>query len=73
MMKAKGDEIGSARSTHGRKDKFLQTVLFFGKPDGRKPLVTLRRRWKYSIEMEVVNWIHLAQNWDSGRLLWIWQ
>jgi len=43
-----------------------------GKPEGKRPLVRPRRRWKDHIRMDVreiewegVDWIHLVQNRDQ--------
>jgi hypothetical protein len=48
--------------------------ILVGKPEGRRPLGRLRRRWEDSIGMDLreiefgdVDWIHLAQ--DRGGLL----
>jgi hypothetical protein len=44
------------------------------KPEGKKPLGRLRRRWKDGIKMDLmkigregVDWIHLVQDWDRWR------
>jgi hypothetical protein len=46
--------------------------ILVGRPEGRRPLGRLRRRWEDNIKMDVreigfgdVDWIHLAQ--DRGR------
>jgi hypothetical protein len=46
--------------------------ILVGKPEGRRPLGRLRRRWEDNISMDLreigfedVDWIHLAQ--DRGR------
>jgi hypothetical protein len=50
--------------------------IFFGRPEGRRPLGRLRRRWEDNIKMDLseigfgdVNWIHLAQDKDRWRAL----
>jgi hypothetical protein len=47
-----------------------------GKPEGRRPLGTPRRRWEYNIKMELrevgwwaVDWIDLAKDRDRWRNL----
>jgi hypothetical protein len=47
-----------------------------GKPEGKRPLRTLRRRWEDNIRTdlrevgwEVVEWINLAQDRDQCRAL----
>jgi hypothetical protein len=59
--------------------------LLVGKPEGKRPLGRLRRRWMYNIKMDileiglnVVDWIGLAQDryrWralvNSGMNLWV--
>jgi hypothetical protein len=47
-----------------------------GKPEGKRPLETPRRRWEDGIRMDlmeidwgVVEWIHLAQDRDRWRAL----
>jgi hypothetical protein len=47
-----------------------------GKPEGRRPLGTLRRRWEDNIKMDLrevgwgnVDWIDLAQDRDMWRAL----
>jgi hypothetical protein len=46
--------------------------FFVGKPEGKRPLERLRRRWEDSIRMNLkdigwdgVDWIHLAQHRDK--------
>jgi hypothetical protein len=47
--------------------------VLVGKPEGKRPLVRPRRRWEDirmdvgEIGLEVVDWIHLAQNRDQWR------
>jgi hypothetical protein len=45
--------------------------ILVGKPEGRRPLGRLRRRWEDNIKMDLgeigfwdVDWIHLAQDKD---------
>jgi hypothetical protein len=46
-----------------------------GKPEGRRPLGRLRRRWENNIKMDLkevgggVDWIDLAQDRDRWRAL----
>jgi hypothetical protein len=47
-----------------------------GKPEGKRPLGRPRRRWVDNIKMDLrgtgwdgVEWIDMAQYWDSGELL----
>ena len=47
-----------------------------GKPEGKRPLGRLRRRWEDNIKMDlqdvgcgVMDWIELAQDRDSWRAL----
>jgi hypothetical protein len=48
--------------------------ILIGKPEGKRPLGRSRRRWENDIRMdlreiglEVVNWMHLAQDRDQWR------
>jgi hypothetical protein len=50
--------------------------ILVGRPEGRRPLGTPRRRWEDNILMDLreigfgdVNWIHLAQDRDKWRAL----
>jgi hypothetical protein len=61
--------MGGACSTNG--DKRNAYRLLLGKPEGRRPLGKPKRRWLYTIRMDLVevgwgdvDWIGLAQ--DSG-------
>ena len=47
-----------------------------GKPEGKRPLRRLRRKWKYNIKMDLQevgrvcgDWIELAQDRDRWRVL----
>jgi hypothetical protein len=49
--------------------------ILVGRPEGRTPLRRPRRRWEDNIKMDLreigfgdVDWIHLAQDRDSGLL-----
>jgi hypothetical protein len=50
--------------------------VLVGKPGGKRPLVTPRRRWEDNIEVDLqdvgcggMDWIELAQNMDRWRAL----
>jgi hypothetical protein len=50
--------------------------ILFGKPEGKRSLRTLRRRWDDNIRKDLreigwegVDWIHLAQDRDQWRVL----
>jgi hypothetical protein len=47
--------------------------VLVGRPDGKKPLGIHRHRWEDNIKMNLreigVNWVQLAQDGPSGRLL----
>jgi hypothetical protein len=50
--------------------------ILVGKPEGRRPLGRLRRRWEDNIKMDIggigfgdVDWIHLDQDRDRWRAL----
>jgi len=47
--------------------------VLVGKPEGKRPLGSPRRRWKGNIKMEVgcggTDWIQLAQDRDRWRTL----
>jgi hypothetical protein len=58
-----------------REGRVVYGVLV-GRPKGKRPLGRARCRWEDNIKMDLreigingVNWIHLAQDWSSGRLL----
>jgi hypothetical protein len=64
--------MGRAYSTNGR-DKY--TVLV-GKPEGKRPLGRLRRKWEDNTRMHLkeigrqsVDWMHVAQDRDQWRTL----
>jgi hypothetical protein len=66
--------MGGACSTNGEKRNTYR--LSVGKPEGRRPLGTPRRRWVYNIKMDLgemgwddVDWIGLAQNRYEIRAL----
>jgi hypothetical protein len=42
-----------------------------GRPEGRRPLGRLRRRWEDNIRMDLreIEWIHLALDKDMWRAL----
>jgi hypothetical protein len=51
-------------------------TILVGKPEGRRPLGRPRHRWEDNIKMDLreigfgdVDWINLAQDRDSGKLL----
>jgi hypothetical protein len=46
--------------------------ILVGEPEGKRPLVRLRRRWEDNIRMDLresgwedVDWMHLAQDMDQ--------
>jgi hypothetical protein len=50
--------------------------ILVGRPEGRRPLGRLRRRWEDNMKMDLreirfgdVDWIHLAQDRDRWRAL----
>jgi hypothetical protein len=50
--------------------------VLVGKPEGKRPLGRLRRRWEHGIRMDLreigwrsVEWIQLAQDRDRWRVL----
>jgi hypothetical protein len=62
--------MGEKRNAYG---------LLVGKPEGRRPLGTPRRRWLNNIRMDLVevgwgdvDWIGLAQDWGRWRALVNW-
>jgi len=57
----------------GREEVYRVLV---GKPEGKRPLGRLRRRWENNIKMGLqevgcrgMGWIDLAQDWDKWRAL----
>jgi len=67
------NEMGGACSTYGGKGVFRVLV---GKPEGKRPLGILRRRWKDNIKMDLqevgcggMDWIDVCQVWDRWRAL----
>jgi hypothetical protein len=63
--------MGRACSTNG--DKRNAYRILMGKPEGKRPLGRLRRRWVYKIEMDLreidcdgMDWIYLAQDKDHS-------
>jgi hypothetical protein len=66
--------MGGACSTNGEKRNAYRLLL--GKPEERRPLGRLRRRWLDNIRMDLVevgwgdvDWICLAQDRDKWRAL----
>jgi hypothetical protein len=66
--------MGGACSTNGEKRDAYR--LLVGKPEGKRPLGRVRRRWLDNIRMDLVevgwgdvDWIRLAQNRDRWRAL----
>jgi hypothetical protein len=60
-----------ACSTNGREEEYM---ILVGKPEGRRPLGRLRRRWVDNIKMDFretggfsVDWIDLAEDSDQWR------
>ena len=65
------NEMGETRSTLGRETRRGVYSVLVGKPEGKRPLGTPRRRWEGNIKMtpqEVgwggMDWIDLAQDRD---------
>jgi hypothetical protein len=52
-------EMGRACSTHGTRGRTYRILV--GKPEGRRPVVRLRRRWE-----DVIKWILKKLNGDHG-------
>jgi hypothetical protein len=59
---------------HGEKKNAYKILV--GKPEGKRPLGRLRRRWEGNIEMDLreigwggMNWINLTQDRDQWRAL----
>jgi hypothetical protein len=68
------DEIGRACSKNGEKTNAYSILV--GKPERKKPLGRLWRRWVGDIKMDRreirwdgMDWIDVAQNRDQGRAL----
>ena len=62
--------MGRTCSTYGATQKYIQN--FVGKPEGKRPLGRLRRRWKENIKMnlrevgcDTGDWIDLAEDRDQ--------
>jgi hypothetical protein len=58
----------------GRRDVYIE--FWWGKPEGKRPLGRIRRRWEDNIrrdlqevECGVMDWIGLAQDRDSWRAI----
>jgi hypothetical protein len=74
IMKSRRMRWAGACSTNGVKINAYR--LLVGKPEGKRPLGRRKRRWVDNIRMDLlklrwgdVDWISLAQDWDSGELL----
>jgi hypothetical protein len=66
--------MGTACSTYGAKKNTYR--IFVGKPKGKRPLGSPRRRWVDNIKMDLRDigwggmvWIDLAQDWNQWRAL----
>jgi hypothetical protein len=66
--------MGRPCSTNGEKRNAYRILV--GKPEGRRPLGTLRRRWVHNIKIDLraivcdgMDCTYVAQNRDSGGLL----
>jgi hypothetical protein len=66
--------MGGSCSTNGEKRNAYR--LLVGKPEGKRPLGRLRRRWVDNIRMDLgevgwgdVDWIGLAQDRNKWRVL----
>jgi hypothetical protein len=66
--------MGGACGAHGGGEGCIH--IFFGRPEGGRPLGRPRRRWEDNIEMNlmeiglgVVDWIHWVQDRDRWRAL----
>jgi hypothetical protein len=66
------DEMGWAGGTHGEGRGAYRVLV--GRPEGKRPLGRLRRRWEDNIKMDLgeigidgANWIRLAQDRDQLR------
>jgi hypothetical protein len=74
MAQFKEDEMGRACSTNREKRNAYRILV--GKPEGKRPLGRLRRRWVDNIKMDLreigwggVDWIDLAQDRDQWSAL----
>jgi hypothetical protein len=63
------DEVGGTCGTHGRGEGRDVYRVLIGKPQGKRPLGRLRRRWEDNMKKDLreiwidgANWIRLAQN-----------
>jgi hypothetical protein len=68
------NEMGRACSTYGERE--VHTGNWVGRPEGRRPCQTPRRRWEDNIKMDLqavgwgsMDWIELAQDRDRWRAL----
>jgi hypothetical protein len=49
--------------------------ILMGRPEGRRPFRSPRRRWEDNIKMDLqdvgwgMDWIELAQDWDRWRAI----
>jgi hypothetical protein len=66
--------MGGTCSTYGERKAAYRILV--GKPNGKRPLGTPRRRWEYNIKMDFqkivlggMNWIHVAYDRDMWRAL----
>jgi hypothetical protein len=66
--------MGRACNTHG--EKLNANRVFVGKPEGKRPLEKLRRRWVVNIKIDLgeirwdgMDWIVLAEDRDQWRAL----
>jgi hypothetical protein len=66
------NEMGGSCSWYGGEDIGIDDLV--RKPEGRRTLGRLRRRWEDNIKTNLqevgygsIDWINLAQNWDRRR------